>query len=70
VLRLVADAIPGLDAVRRRIPGTEDEGAFRAWAYALAVDAALENLSARGLLAPPIDGVVSIRVADAALAGA
>ena len=70
VVRLVDDAIPGLDAVRRRIPGTEDQGAFRAWAYALAVDAALENLSARGLLAPPIEGVVSIRVADPALAGA
>ncbi|HEX8860728.1 MAG TPA: hypothetical protein VGC06_16880, partial [Actinomycetes bacterium] len=69
VVRLVADAIPGLDPVRRRIPGAEDEGAFRAWAYALAVDAALENLSARGLLAPPIEGVVSIRVADPALAG-
>jgi hypothetical protein len=69
VVRLVADAIPGLDPVRRRIPGAENEGAFRAWAYALAVDAALENLSARGLLAPPIEGVVSIRVADPALAG-
>jgi hypothetical protein len=47
----------------------EDEGAFRAWAYSLAVDAALDNLAARGLLAPPIEGVVSIRVADSALAG-
>jgi hypothetical protein len=33
------------------------------------VDAALDNLAARGLLAPPIEGVVSIRVADSALAG-
>src|SRR5574341_1170973 len=69
VVRLVADARVGLDPVRRRIPGADDEGAFRAWAYALAVDAALDNLSARGLLAPPIEGVVSIRVSDPALAG-
>src|SRR6266704_1619793 len=69
VVRLVADALPGLDPVRRRIPGADDEGAFRSWSYALAVDAALDNLSARGLLAPPIEGVVSIRVADPALAG-
>src|SRR6266487_6871235 len=34
VVRLVADALPGLDPVRRRIPGAEDEGAFRSWAYA------------------------------------
>src|SRR6266511_451899 len=65
----VADPLPGLDPVRRRIPGADDEGAFRSWSYALAVDAALDNLSARGLLAPPIEGVVSIRVADPALAG-
>ncbi len=69
VVRLVADALPGLDPIRRRIPGAEDEGAFRSWAYALAVDAALDNLSARGLLAPPIEGVVSIRVTDPSLAG-
>ncbi len=69
VVHLVEDALPGLDPLRRRIPGTDDDGAFRAWAYALAVDAALYNLSARGLLAPPIDGVVSIRVADPDLAG-
>src|SRR6266540_1588139 len=68
-VKLVEDTMPGLDPLRRRIPGAEDEGAFLAWAYALAVDSALESLSARGLLAPPIDGVVSIRVADPALAG-
>jgi hypothetical protein len=69
MVKLVEDAVPGLDPQRRRIPGAEDEGAFLAWAYGLAVDAALDNLSARGLLAPPIDGVVAIRVADPALAG-
>jgi hypothetical protein len=69
MVKLVEDAVPGLDPQRRRIPGGEDEGAFLAWAYALAVDAALDSLSARGLLAPPIDGVVSIRVTDPALAG-
>ena len=69
VVRLVEDALPALDPLRRRVPGGEDEGAFLAWAYALAVDAALDSLSARGLLAPPIDGVVSIRVTDPALAG-
>lgn len=69
VVRLVSDALPALDPIRRRIPGADDEGAFRSWAYALAVDAALDSLSARGLLAPPIEGVVSIRVSDPALAG-
>jgi hypothetical protein len=69
VVRLVDDALPGLDPIRRRIAGAEDEGAFRSWAYALATDAALDSLSARGLLAPPIEGVVSIRVADPVLAG-
>ncbi|HZD01335.1 MAG TPA: hypothetical protein VFA46_14440 [Actinomycetes bacterium] len=69
VVKLVEDTVPGLDPLRRRIVGAEDEGAFLAWAYALAIDAALESLSARGLLAPPIDGVVCIRVADPALAG-
>jgi hypothetical protein len=69
MVKLVEDAAPGLDQQRRRIAGAEDEGGFLAWAYALAVDAALDNLSARGLLAPPIDGVVSIRVSDPALAG-
>jgi hypothetical protein len=68
-VKLVEDAATGLDPRRRRIPGGEDEGAFLAWAYALAVDAALDNLSARGLLAPPIDGVMSIRVSDPTLAG-
>ncbi|HZD70487.1 MAG TPA: hypothetical protein VFA45_16805 [Actinomycetes bacterium] len=69
IVKLVEDAAPGLDLQRRRIAGCEDEGAFLSWAYSLAVDATLGNLSARGLLAPPIDGVVSIRVADPALAG-
>jgi hypothetical protein len=69
MVKLVEDAAPGLDPQRRRIPGSDDDGGFLAWAYALAVDAALDNLSARGLLAPPIEGVVSIRVADPALAG-
>jgi len=69
MVKLVEDAVPALDPQRRRIPGCDDEGAFLAWAYSLAIDAALGNLSGRGLLAPPIDGVVSIRVADPALAG-
>lgn len=69
VVKLVEDALPAFDPIRRRIPGAEDEGAFLAWAYSLAVDAALDSLAARGLLAPPIDGVVAIRVSDPALAG-
>jgi hypothetical protein len=69
VVRLVEDALPAFDPVRRRIAGAEDEGAFLAWAYTLAVDAALESLAARGLLAPPIDGAVAVRVTDPALAG-
>jgi hypothetical protein len=55
--------------VRRRIAGGEDEGAFLAWAYTLAVDEALERLTERGLVAPPAAGVVTVRVADPALAG-
>ena len=70
VVRLVEDAIPGLDPLRRRTPGADDEGAFLAWAYALALDVALERLAARGLVAPPAAGVVAVRVADPALAGA
>ena len=69
VVRLVEDALPALDPVRRRIAGGEDEGAFLAWAYTLAVDEALERLTDRGLVAPPATGVVTFRVADPALAG-
>jgi len=69
VVRLVEDALPVLDPVRRRIAGGEDEGAFLAWAYTLAVDEALERLTDRGLVAPPATGVVAVRVADPALAG-
>jgi hypothetical protein len=70
VVRLVEDALPALDPVRRRVPGAEDAGAFLAWAYTLAVDEALDRLSARGLLAPPATSVTAVRVADPALAGA
>jgi hypothetical protein len=70
VVRLVEDALPALDPVRRRVPGAEDGGAFLAWAYTLAVDEALDRLSARGLLAPPATSVTAVRVADPALAGA
>jgi hypothetical protein len=70
VVRLVEDALPALDPVRRRVPGADDEGAFLAWTYTLAVDEALDRLSARGLLTPPAAGVTTVRVADPALAGA
>jgi hypothetical protein len=69
VVRLVEGAQATLDPVRRRIPGAEDEGAFLAWAYTLAVDHALERLTDRGLVAPPPAGVVTVRVADPTLAG-
>ena len=70
VVRLVEDALPALDPVRRRIPGADDEGAFLAWAYTLAVDEALDRLSARGLLTPPAGDVMAVRVSDPGLAGA
>jgi hypothetical protein len=70
VVRLVEDALPALDPVRRRVAGADDEVAFLAWAYTLAVDEALDRLSARGLLTPPATGVTTVRVADPALAGA
>jgi len=70
VVRLVEDALPALDPVRRRVPGADDEGAFLAWAYTLAVDEALHRLAARGLLGLPPAGVTAVRVADPALAGA
>ena len=69
VVRLVEDALPALDPVRRRVAGGDDEGAFLSWTYTLAVDEALERLAARGLLAPPATGVVAVRAADPALAG-
>jgi hypothetical protein len=69
VLRLVEDALPALDPVRRRVPGADDEGAFLAWAHTLAVAEALDRLAARGLLTPPATGVLAVRVADPALAG-
>jgi hypothetical protein len=70
VVRLVDDALPALDPVRRRVPGADDEGAFLAWAYTLAVDEALDRLAARGLLTLPPTGVTTVRVTDPALAGA
>jgi hypothetical protein len=70
VVRLVEDALPALDPVRRRVPGADDQGAFLAWTYTLAVDEALDRLSARGLLTPPATAVMAVRVADPALAGA
>jgi hypothetical protein len=70
VVRLVDDALPALDPVRRRVPGADDEGAFLAWAYTLAVDEALDRLAARGLLTPPPTAVTTVRVTDPALAGA
>jgi hypothetical protein len=69
VVRLVEDALPAFDPVRRRIAGGDDEGAFLAWAYTLAIDEALERLTDRGLVAPPPTGVVAVRVAEPALAG-
>jgi hypothetical protein len=69
VVRLVEDAMPALDPIRRRIPGADDEGAFLAWSYTLAMDAALEALTSRGLVAPPLDGALAVRVTDPALAG-
>src|ERR671934_2726915 len=62
VVRLVEDALPAFDPVRRRIAGGDDEGAFLAWAYTLAIDEALERLTDRGLVAPPPSGVVAVRV--------
>jgi hypothetical protein len=70
VVRLVDDALPALDPVRRRVPGADDEGAFLAWAYTLAVDEALDRLSARGLITLPPTAVTTVRVADPTLAGA
>jgi hypothetical protein len=70
VVRLVEDALPALDPVRRRVPGADDEGAFLAWVYTLAVDEALDRLAARGLLTPPAAAVTAVRVSDPALAGA
>ena len=70
VVRLVEDALPALDLVRRRVPGADDEGAFLAWVYTLAVDEALDRLAARGLLTPPATAVTAVRVNDPALAGA
>jgi hypothetical protein len=69
VVRLVEDALPALDPVRRRVPGADDAGAFLAWAYTLAVDEALDRLAARGLLTPPPTALAAVRVTDPALAG-
>jgi hypothetical protein len=69
VVRLVEDAIPALDPVRRRIPGADDEGAFLTWAYTLAMDTALERLADRGLVTLPATGALAIRVTAPALAG-
>jgi hypothetical protein len=70
VVRLVEDALPALDPVRRRVPGADDEGAFLAWVYTLAVDEALDRLAARGLVTLPDRAVTAVRVTDPALAGA
>jgi hypothetical protein len=70
VVRLVEDALPALDPVRRRVPGADDEGAFLAWTYTVAVDEAIDRLTARGLLTPPPTAVTAVRVTDPALAGA
>jgi hypothetical protein len=69
VVRLVEDALPAFDPVRRRVPGGEDEGAFLAWTYTLAVDEALDRLAARGLLTPPAAALTAVRVTDPSLAG-
>jgi hypothetical protein len=69
VVRLVEDAMPALDPVRRRIPGADDEGAFLAWAYTLAIDTASESLAARGLVALPPTGALAVRVTTPTLAG-
>ena len=69
VVRLIEDAIPALDPVRRRIPGADDEGAFLTWAYTLAIDTALESLASRGLVTLPATGAMAIRVTTPALAG-
>jgi hypothetical protein len=69
VVRLIEDAIPALDPVRRRIPGADDEGAFLTWAYTLAIDTALESLASRGLVTLPATGALAIRVTAPALAG-
>jgi hypothetical protein len=69
VVRLIEDAIPALDPVRRRIPGADDEGAFLTWAYTLAIDTTLESLASRGLVTLPATGAMAIRVTTPALAG-
>ena len=69
VFRLIEDAIPALDPVRRRIPGADDEGAFLTWAYTLAMDTALERLAGRGLVTLPATGALAVRVTAPALAG-
>jgi hypothetical protein len=69
VVRLVEDAIPALDPVRRRIPGADDEGAFLTWAYTLAIDTALESLASRGLVILPATAAMAIRITTPALAG-
>ena len=69
VVRLVEDAIPALDPIRRRIPGADDEGAFLTWAYTLAMDTTLERLAGRGLVTLPATGALAVRVTAPALAG-
>jgi hypothetical protein len=69
VVRLIEDAIPALDPIRRRIPGADDEGAFLTWAYTLAMDTTLESLAGRGLVTLPGTGAMAIRVTAPALAG-
>jgi hypothetical protein len=69
VARLVAESLPALERTRPR-PAGEVPGAFLAWAYGLAVDAALAALARRGLVEFPPEGAVAVRVAEPVLAAA
>jgi hypothetical protein len=67
VARLVTEAAPALE---RACPSAAqaDPGAYLAWAYTLAADAALTALAGRGLVDFPPGGAVAVRVADPVLA--
>jgi hypothetical protein len=66
VARLVAGWVPELEAAAP--PGTAPDGAYLAWAYSLALDAALAALAGRGLIALPPGDVLAVRAADPVLA--
>jgi hypothetical protein len=70
VARAVEDGLPALEPVRRRLPGSIEDGAFLAFAYSLVVDAALGHLVRRGLVEVPPGEAVALRVEDPVLAGA